>query len=131
MKFQPLATFTALLFLLLALVWLFFPSVQLQMWRVAPDASALLVGRRLAAWYLGVGVMFFIVRTAGPSLARTAMSAGMAVACLVVGALGLLDFVTSQAGFAILSAVAVEFGLAAAYFAVLRAERQEAEPAQG
>lgn len=123
MNFRTYAGINAALFIVLAAVWLFIPAQQLALWQVAADEPALLVGRRLAAWYLGVGVMFLFARNAPPSTARNALVAGFAVACLVVGALGVLEWLSGHAGAAILSAVIVEFALAVAGMNLLRGER--------
>lgn len=123
MNFRTYASINAALFLVLAAVWLFIPAQQLVLWQVAVDEPALLVGRRLAAWYLGVGVMFLFARNAAPSAARTALLAGFVVACLVVGALGVMEWLSGHAGAAILSPVVVEFSLAVAGLILLRGER--------
>ena len=130
MKFKTLAALTAGILILLAFVWMFAADFLLGQLQVPVTESALLVGRRMAALFLGLAVMFFIGQAAEPSVARTALSAGVIVACIVLAVLGLFELSAGRAGPFILSAVLVEVGLAIGFLVLLRNEHK-ASTAQG
>ena len=88
MKFRIFAVITAIVSLLLGAGYLFLGALLIGRWQIEPTSSVLLFGRRMGALYLGLSVMFFLARSAPVSVARTALSAGTAVACSL---LALLD----------------------------------------
>lgn len=123
MNFRNLANLTSLLFFMLAAIWIFSPAFLLSTWGVDSASPSGLVERRLAALYLGIGVIFFSARTAQPSSARTAMASGFIVTCLALAALGIFEFASGHAKPGILSAVLVEVALALAFIHVARTQR--------
>lgn len=116
--FRRLAILISLLFFGLAATWIFAPDAMLANWNVASSPSAELVGRRAAALYAGIGVMFFLARRAEPSPARSALTAGMATACLLLAALGVFELLAGHAGAGILAAVLIEAALALAFLLI-------------
>ena len=114
MNFHHLALFTAGLFFILAIVWMFAPARSLAIWGVEFNSAAGLVSRRLAALYAGFAVMFFSARKAEPSPARRALIRGTVVSCFILALLGVLEMSAGQANRGILPAICIEiaFGLA-------------------
>jgi hypothetical protein len=123
MNFRTLANLTSLLFFMLAATWVFAPEFLLSTWGVDSSSPSGLVERRLAALYLGIGVMFFSARTTQPSSARTAMATGFIVTCLALAALGIFELASGHAKPGILSAVLVEAALAIAFIYVVRTQK--------
>ena len=117
--FRNLAILTSFIFLALALTWMLAPNLFLASWGVDLSSSAELVGRRGAALYAGIGVMFFSARNAKPSPARSALIKGAAVVCLMLAALGVFEFATGHAEVGILVAVFIEVALTLAFLAAL------------
>lgn len=113
-SFRQLAIVTALLFLTLTWTWMFVPQQLMAGWGLVSTPVAELLGRRAAAVYAGVAVMFWLARNAPPSLARSAMSQGLTVACLTLAALGMIELVAGHVTAGILIAVAIEMALALA-----------------
>lgn len=118
LHFRTLAIITALLAFALALTWMFAPDLLLSSWGVELSDPVALVGRRGAALYGGIGVMFFLARNAEPSAARSALVAGFMVSCSVLAALGVFELVMGRAGPGILLAVLVEIALVLAFSCV-------------
>jgi hypothetical protein len=121
-NFRNLAILSALVCLALAITWMFAPNLLLSMWGVEFSYPVGFVGRRCAALYAAIGMMFFAARNAEPSTARSALSTGFVFGCLALATLGTFELVTGHAGLGILSAVLVEVGLALAFLYVLRTE---------
>lgn len=121
--FRNLAILTALLFFSLALTWMLAPNLLLSNWGVEFSPSVGLVGRRGAALYAGIGVMFFSARNAAPSPARSALLMGAVVACLVLAILGVFELATGHTGVGILVAVAIEIALAMAFLHVAHTQQ--------
>ena len=111
LSFYTLAIVTAGLFSLLAILWMFAPAAFLTAWGVKNSAEARLVGRRVAALYVGVAVMFFIARNAAPSMPRTALVYGLISACLMLAILGCYEWLAGKARKGILAAVLIELAL--------------------
>ncbi|BBP59470.1 hypothetical protein [Pseudomonas sp. St316] len=124
-NFRNLALLTALLFFGLAVTWMFAPAFLLSSWGVDFSGSAGLVGRRGAALYAGIGVMFFLARRAGPSSTRSSLVTGFVSACLILAVLGLFEFVKGHASSGILSAVAIEVLLSVAFIYVSRFSKSD------
>ena len=122
MNFKNIATVSALICFALALIWTLTPNVLLAMWGVDFSYSAGLVGRRGAALFAAIGIMFFAARNAKPSSARSALVSGFVFGCFALAALGVFELATGHAGLGILSAVLVEVALALAFLFVARNE---------
>lgn len=117
-RFRHLAIVTALLFLTLTLTWMFAPHPLMAAWGLVPAPMAELLGRRAAALYAGLAVMFWLARNAPPSPARSAMSKGLMLACLMLAALGIFEFAAGHVAVGMLVAVAIEAALAMAFLLV-------------
>ena len=113
--FRILAWITTLLFVALAVSWMFAPAFSLSQWGIQSNDIAELVSRRIAALYTGIAVMFFFARNTPPSQARRAMVLGLVLACLILAALGLFEVYAGRAQPAILVVAAIEVTLAAAF----------------
>lgn len=111
LSFYPLAVVTAGLFSLLAILWMFAPAAFLTAWGVKDSAEARLIGRRVAALYVGVAAMFFIARNAAPSMPRTALVYGLISICLILATLGCYELLAGSARKGILAAVLIELAL--------------------
>lgn len=118
LNFQSVAILVALVCFALASVWMFAPELLLSSWGVEYSSSTVLVSRRAAALFAGIGVMFFTARKAELSVARSALIIGFVTACLILAALGLFEFVSGHATVGILSAVLIEVALALAFLFV-------------
>jgi|JFJP01.1.fsa_nt_gi threonine/homoserine efflux transporter RhtA len=120
--FRTLAVSAAAICFTLASIWLLAPNVLLDLWAVQYSYPVGLVGRRAAALFLGIGVMFYLARDAQPSQGRNALSIGLSTGCIALAALGIFEFATDHAGPGIWSAVVIELALAAAFISSTRGE---------
>ena len=125
-KFKTLATVAGLVFLALASVWMFAPTLLLSEWGVDFNDGVGLLGRRAAALYAGVGVMFLSARSAEPSPARAALGRGFVVSCLMLAALGLYELSGGHVSYKILLAVGIEIAFALAFLFVPEGDKQAA-----
>ena len=111
LSFRTLSGITASLCFLLALGWGFVPEMILAIWSIEYSESAGFVARRGAVLFAALGVMFYLVRNAPPSLGRNALSNGFIVGCFGLAVLGFAEWLNGHAGPGILLAVLVEFAL--------------------
>jgi hypothetical protein len=118
LDFRSLAILSALVFFSLAFTWMLAPDLLLSNWGVELSSSAEVVGRRGAALYAGMGVMFFSARNAEPSPARSALLGGAIVTCLILAVLGVFELATGHVGVGILTAVFIEIALVLAFLIV-------------
>lgn len=118
LNFRMLAVVTALLFFALAFTWMFAPNLVLSSWGVQPCYSVELIGRRAAALYAGIGLIFFLARNAQPSATRSALIRGVQLTGLLLAALGAFEFVTGHTERGILVAVLIELSLVLAFSCV-------------
>ena len=125
LNFRNLAILTSFVFFALALTWMFAPNLLLSNWGVEFSSPVELVGRRGAALYAGIGVMFFSARNAEPSPARSALVAGLVVACLTLAALGVFELEAGHASPGILAVVFIEVTLMLAFLYVGRARGRQ------
>lgn len=112
LHFRGVALVCASICISLAVAWLFAPQMLLGFGDIVYSYPAGLVGRRGAALFLGLGIMFILARNAEPSPVRAALAYGFSVACLGLGALGLYEYFTGHVNAAIFFAILVEFVLA-------------------
>lgn len=112
MNFRNLAIISSLICFTLVAIWMLVPGILLVAWGVEYSYSVGLLGRRSAALFAGIGIMFFLARNAEPSSARSALVIGLAVGSASLAALGGFELATGHAGVGILSAVIVEIALA-------------------
>jgi hypothetical protein len=121
-NFRHLAILSAVVFFALGFAWMLVPDFFPSRWGVEFSYAVGLIGRRGAALYIGIGVMFFSARNAEPSPARSALVKGFTVACLTLAGLGLFEFFTGHARSGMLGAVLIEVALSLAFLSVARTE---------
>lgn len=129
LTFHRLAIFTAMLFFILAITWMLAPVQLLSGWGVEFTTAAGLVGRRAAALYAGIAVMFFMARNAEPSGTRTALAFGMITVCTLLAFLGVYELAVGHATKGILPAVFIEIALSLAFKVVVVQNRTSTEQA--
>ena len=95
--FSIIATIATMLFLALAVIWMFAPGFSLAQWGIQSNDVAELVSRRAAALYAGFAVMLYFARHEPPSGTRRAMVLGLIAACLILAALGLFELYSGRA----------------------------------
>jgi len=115
MSFQVLALIMTCAGAVLGARFLFAGASVLKEWGLEATAAALIVSRRIGALYLGLALMFFLGRAAGPSDLRSAACLVMAGAIAALACLGLFDFGARRVNAAIFRSVAAEAVLAAAF----------------
>jgi hypothetical protein len=125
MNFKTLAVITAILMLVLGAGYLFAGTVFLGRWQIQPTESVLLVARRIGALYLSLSVGFFLARNAPVSVARTALSTGIAIGSLLLALLGVYEFSAGRAGAGILVSAIVESLIGIGYIWILVTERRD------
>jgi hypothetical protein len=118
LSFYRLAVFTSALFLILAMTWMFAPVQLLSGWGMEFSTAVGLVGRRAAALYAGIAVMFFSARNAEHSTTRTALITGTITSCSTLTLLGVYELATGHASSGILTAVFIEVALVLAFLYV-------------
>jgi hypothetical protein len=124
MSFKTLAITTAIIAFLLGLGYLFFGAIIVGRWQIEPTGSVLLLGRRLAALYIGLSVIFFLARSAPVSTVRTGLSIGAAIALSFLALLGIYELLSGHVGRGIVASIAVEALLAICYIWILLTERK-------
>ena len=118
LSFRVVALTAGIIFLALACLWMFAPEVVFWAWQIDSSEPALLVARRSAPLFLGMGTLLLLARNAEASLARRAIATGVAITCATHAALGIFEFATKHAGIGIWQAIAVEIALAVAFLNV-------------
>lgn len=113
--FRSLALTASAICLTLACTWLFLPGFILQLWDVPYSYPVAIIGKRSAALFFCIAIMFFGARNAEPSQSRSSLSFGFMSGCFCLSALGLYEFFTANAGVGILAAVFVELALALSF----------------
>lgn len=119
LSFHVLAIMNASIFSVIAAIWMLAPSLFLKAWGVKDSTEVRLVGRRTAALYTGVAVMFFLARHAEQSTARTAMIYGLIITCLMLALLGGYALFHGYANKGILAAVLIELALSLVFIPVI------------
>jgi hypothetical protein len=120
-----MAIVTAIVTLVLGAGYLIAGEISVGRWQIEPTVSVLLLGRRIGALYLGLSIIFFLARSAPVSVARTALSAGTAVAVSLLSMLSIYEFAMGHAAAGILVSASIEALLAVGYVRVLFAERKD------
>jgi hypothetical protein len=123
MNFKTTAIVTAIVTFGLGCGYLFVGDLVVGRWQIQATDGVLLLGRRIGALYLGLSVVYFLARSAPVSIARTALSAGTAVALSVLVVLGVYELAVGHVGPGILVSAAIEFILALSYIRILFVER--------
>ncbi|MGH8389088.1 MAG: hypothetical protein ACRESJ_27010 [Pseudomonas sp.] len=120
LSFRTLSIFTALLCLLLSLLWGVLPDRLLATWDTEYSLAAGLIARRMAVLFAALAVMFYLIRNEPHSTARNALSIGFTVGCWGLAVLGFGEWLNGHAGPGILVAVAGELALGLAFFQTRR-----------
>ena len=115
MTFQILAYIMTGAACLLGLRFTFAGGGVLKEWGIEESAGALILFRRLGVIYLGLALMFFLGRNAGPSDFRSAVCLVMGGTVAILASLGLFEFLAKRASAGIFRSVAGEAVLAAAF----------------
>lgn len=126
MKFSQLAMLTSALFFILATVWMFFPQPLLTQWGIEPTPGIGVICRRLAAFFVGLGVMCLFARNAEPSPARSALAAGIGTIFIVSAILGVVEWREGRVSGQILFAVFIELFLGPAFLLSNRVAKKNA-----
>ena len=74
MSFYITAVATSIAALILGVGWLFAGTLLLKRWGLEPNASGLLVGRRLGVVYVAMALLLFLGRSAPPSELRSVVA---------------------------------------------------------
>lgn len=120
LSFRTLSTFTAVLCLLLALVWGLMPDWLLAIGSIEYSTATGLVARRSAVLFAALGMILYGVRNEAPSVTRNALSNGFIAGCLGLAVLGFGEWLNGHAGPGILLSVVVELALGLAFFQTRR-----------
>jgi hypothetical protein len=84
-------------------------------WGLESTTGALLLFRRIGAMYLGLALMFFLGRTAGPSEIRSAVCLVMGGTAILLACLGLSEFLARRVSAGIFRSVFAEAVLGAGF----------------
>jgi len=115
MTFQLMALIMTGAACLLGIRFILAGGSVLKEWGLEVTAGSLIVCRRIGAIYLGIALMFFLGRDAGPSDLRSAVclvTAGMTAA---LSGLGLFEFLSRRVRAGIFASVAAEAVVAAGF----------------
>jgi hypothetical protein len=96
----------------LGLRFIFAGASVLKEWGIEATDGPLVMGRRIGALYLGLAVMFFLGRTAGPSDLRSAVCLGTGGAIALLAFLGFFEFSAGRVSSGIIVPAIVEVVLA-------------------
>ncbi len=115
MTYRATATAAAIIALVLGIGYLFIGHVVVGRWQVEANEGVLLLGRQMGAVYLGLAAMFFLARSAEPSLPRKALCAGATIALGLLAALGIYEWSAGRASGGILISATIEAILAISF----------------
>ncbi len=124
MNFKTISIITAIVVFVLGVGYLFFGSLMFGRWQIQSTNSVLLLGRRIGCLYIGLSVIYFLARSAPVSATRTALTAGTAVALLLLVIFGVFELTSGHVGNGILVSVVIEFLLALGYIRILVTDRK-------
>ena len=123
MTFEILALITTGAGTLLGLGFLFAGRFMLKQWGLDATDASLVMCRRMGAVYLGIALLFFLGRSAGPSELRSAVCAGLGIAIALLACLGLFELMSKRVSKGILVSTVVETLLSTSFFWVLWGQR--------
>lgn len=123
MTFEILALITTGAGTLLGLGFLFAGRFMLKQWGLDATDASLVMCRRMGAVYLGIALLFFLGRSAGPSELRSAVCAGLGIAIGLLACLGLFELMSKRVSKGILVSTVVETLLSTSFFWVLWGQR--------
>lgn len=115
MTFKIMAFVTTLGGCVLGLRFIFAGASVLREWGIEVTDGPLVVCRRIGALYLGLALMFFLGRAAGPSDLRSAVCLGMGGAIALLACLGFFEFSAGRVGSGIIVPALVEVVLASGF----------------
>jgi hypothetical protein len=115
MTFKLLAYVMTIAGCVLGVRFIFAGASVLKEWGIEPTDGPSVICRRLGALYLGLALMFFLGRAAGPSDLRSAVCLGMGGASALLAALGLFEFSAGRVSSGIIVPAIVEIVLAAGF----------------
>lgn len=124
MTFRTAALIAGFVTLVLGAGYLVAGPLLLARWDLDPSESALLLGRRIGALYLGLAIMFFSAKSAPRSIGRSALSIGTAAACCLLAVLGVSEFLAQRAAGGILISAGLEVFIAAMFLITWLADRK-------
>lgn len=119
MSFTTITTVVGVVGLLLGAGWLTSGRVYLKQWSMEAPDEALVVGRRIGAVFVGIGLMLILGRSGTAEDLRTAVLVGVAVALGMEAGLGLNELRTGRMGRGILVGVTGEVLLMAGLLSAL------------
>ncbi|MDH2435527.1 hypothetical protein QCD60_23675 [Pokkaliibacter sp. MBI-7] len=117
MTFRHVAITTALLFMVLAVAWMFFPQQMLAQWGIEFSDGAGVMCRRGAAFYAGIAFILFMARRVEQHSTQVVLIQGMVTICTILIILAIYECITGHASYQILAAAVIELiiGLAFLY----------------
>lgn len=115
MTFQILALVMTVACVVLAARFILFGAGVLREWGLESTTGALILFRRMGLMYLGLALMFFLGRTAGPSEIRSAVCLVMGGTALLLASLGLYELLARRVSAGILRSAIAEAVLGAAF----------------
>jgi hypothetical protein len=119
MTFEILALIATGAGTVLGVGFMFAGRFMLKQWGLDATDASLVMCRRIGAVYLGIALLFFLGRSAGPSELRAAVCAGLGIAIALLACLGVFELVSRRVNRGIFVSVVVETLLAASFFWVL------------
>ncbi len=123
MTFEILALITTGAGTLLGLGFMFAGRFMLKQWGLDATDASLVMCRRMGAVYLGIALLFFLGRSAGPSGLRSAVCAGLGIAIALLACLGLFELMSRRVSKGIFVSTMVETLLSTSFFWVLWGQR--------
>ena len=118
--FRIVAMLTAFVCLVLFLILLASPAAYVSTYGVAPDAGASFMVRRASPMFAGFALILWLARNAQPSVARTAIGLGIAVAFAGVALTGMAEFLAGTASVMIVAAAMGETLIAVLFVVAIR-----------
>lgn len=115
MAFQILALVMTAACIVLSARFLFFGRGLLTEWGLESTTGALILFRRMGLMYLGLALVFFIARTAGPSDIRSAVCLVLGGTAFLLAGQGLCEFLARRVSAGIFRSVIAEAVLGAAF----------------
>jgi hypothetical protein len=115
MTFKIMAYVTTIAGCILGLRFIFAGASVLKQWGIEATDGSLVMSRRLGALYLGLALMFFLGRTAAPSVLRSAVCLGTGGAIALLACLGLFELRAGRVSSGIIVPAIVETVLAAGF----------------
>ncbi len=124
MSFKTIAIITAIITFLLGIGYLFFGSLVIGRWQIEPTVNVLLLGRRMASFYLGLSVILFLSRSIPLSTARTALTIGAIFILSLLAFLSIYEYASNRLGAGIIVSAIIEVLLAIGYILVFVKDRK-------